>query len=131
MALARSAASFGSGLGSSSVAFGSAGALLCFLNDDLLGFGRSIIERSGEAIRSFGDVLLSDFDVGLLCVGALGAGRVGCCTVSSGIGGICVTDPNDNFPRMWLFVVFALVGDVVSAGLSFGGTGGGISSWRS
>jgi hypothetical protein len=58
------------------------------------------MDRSGEATRSLGEMLLSDFDVGLLSMGTAGAKRDGGWSVSKGIGGICVIDPKDSLPRM-------------------------------
>lgn len=99
IALASSADCLASGLPTSSPALGRAGALLCLLSEALFGLGRSIIVRSGDATRSLGDVVISDFEVGLLYEGADGGGRDGGSTERTGIGGISVTVPNDSFPR--------------------------------
>ena len=98
MTLAKRAALFDSGLGKSRVTFGRDGALLCFLTDILFGRGRSIIDKSGDPTGSLGEMLLSDFDVGLESVGAVGGDRLGG-LIASGIGGISVTEPKDSFPR--------------------------------
>ena len=67
---------------------------------ELFGRGRSIIDRSGDPTRSFGDELLSDLVTALLFVGALGGVRRGGWVDNSGIGGISVTEPKESFPRM-------------------------------
>jgi hypothetical protein len=45
---------------------GSTGALLCFLKVGLLGFGRSMTDGSGDPRSWIGEIVLSDFDVGLI-----------------------------------------------------------------